>query len=133
MTSFRMLMIAGFVVTSTSALALDLPATASKATLDEFKEFADGKTVEVDILDMEKPVTATLVWSWADATISGTAVIDGSQKVEVKVALSFDGEKACSKGEGDPTCHLIYIDREAGKFYEVRDDGAVHAVSTIKP
>jgi hypothetical protein len=48
-------------------------------------------------------------------------------------ALFVDGEKVCSKGEGGPTCHLIHIDRDAGKFYEVRDDGGIHAISTIKP
>lgn len=108
------------------------PSEAKKVSPEEFKAFADGKTVEVEILDMEVPVSASLLWSWSDGTITGEALINNKDKVQVSTKISFDGEKVCSQGDGDkePNCHTIYI--EGDKFYEVRDDGEVHAISTIK-
>ena len=112
------------------ALAEAPPATAKKATLDEFKALADGKKVDVVIYDLEVPVTATLVWNWKKKQITGNALLDGKKKIKVKAKLSFDGEKACSSSGEKPTCHLIYIDGD--RFYEVRDDGHVHATSTLE-
>ncbi len=112
-----------------SALAESLPASAKKATLDEFKAFADGKKVKVVIFDLGVPVTATLVWDWAKSEITGDALVNGKDKIKVKTRLSFEGEKACSDNEGKPSCHLIYIDGD--KFHEVRDDGDLHATSTL--
>ncbi len=120
---------AAFLLTGLAA-AEPLPAIAKKATMEEFKAFADGKTVEVVIFDLDVPVTATLVWDWKKKRITGNALVNGKDKIKVKTKLSFDGEKACSDNEGKPSCHLIYIDGD--KFYEVRDDGDVHATSTLK-
>ncbi|MGG7580542.1 hypothetical protein [Rhizobium sp. Nf11,1] len=112
-----------------NAYAVDLPAGAKKATMDEFKAFADGKPVKVEILDLEKPVSAELVWSWKKGTITGKADV-GGKTIDVKTKLTFKGDKACSAGKGEkPSCHVIYIDGD--KFYEVRDDMKVHAVSTV--
>ncbi|OWO94726.1 hypothetical protein B5E41_13365 [Rhizobium esperanzae] len=116
-------------LTAMNAYAVDLPAGAKKATMDEFKAFADGKHVKVEIVDLEKPVTAELVWSWKKGTITGKADV-GGKTIDVKTKLTFKGDKACSAGKGEkPSCHFIYIDRS--KFYEVRDDMKVHAVSTV--
>jgi hypothetical protein len=120
---------AAFLVTSLAA-AEPLPATAKKVTIDEFKVFADGKTVDVVIFDLGVPVTATLKWDWKKKRITGDALVNGKDKIKVKSKLSFEGDKACAENDGKPTCHLIYVDGE--KFYEVRDDGDVHAVSTLK-
>ena len=111
------------------ACAEDLPATAQQATLEEFKAFADGKKVQVVIYDMGVTVEAELVWDWKKKTITGNALIDNKHKMKVKTPLSFEGEKACSEDQGKPVCHLIFIDGD--KFYEVRDDGKVHATSTL--
>lgn len=92
--------------------------------------FADGKTVDVVIFDLGVPVTATLKWDWKKKRITGDALVNGKDKIKVKSKLSFESDKACAENEGKPTCHLIYIDGD--KFYEVRDDGDVHAVSTLK-
>lgn len=106
-----------------------IPATAKKATMEEFKTLADGKPVKVEIFDFEKPVTADLVWNWKKASITGTAKV-GGKVVDVKTKLSFKGDKACSTAKGEkPSCHAIYID--GNRFYEVRDDMKVHAVSTV--
>ncbi|WP_259669920.1 MULTISPECIES: hypothetical protein [unclassified Rhizobium] len=103
-----------------NAYAVDLAAGAKKATMDEFKAFADGKQVEVEILDLKKPVTAELVWSWKKGTTTGRADVAGKM-IDVKTKLTFKGDKACSAGKGEkPSCHFIYIDGD--KFYEVRDD-----------
>ena len=113
-----------------AAFAEPLPATAKKATLDEFKTFADGKMVDVVIFDLGVPVTATLKWDWKKQRITGDALVDGKKKIKVKTKLSFEGEKACSDNEGKPSCYAIFI--EGDKFYEVRDDGDVHATSTLQ-
>ena len=114
---------------NTTAFAEDLPATAKKATLDEFKAFADGKKVNVVIYDMGVDVVATLVWNWKKKQITGEALVNNKTKIKVKTPLSFKGDKACSEDQGKPVCHLIYIDGDS--FYEVRDDGKVHATSTL--
>lgn len=51
-------------------------------------------------------------------------------KKQVKLRLSFEGDKACADNDGKPSCNSIFI--EGNKFYEVRDDGALHATSTLK-
>ena len=112
------------------AAAETLPSTAKKATMDEFKAFADGKTVEVVIYDLEVPVTATLVWDWKNKRIKGTGLVNEKDKIKVKTKLSFREDMACSDQDGKPNCHQIYID--GNKFYEVREDGKVHATSTLK-
>jgi hypothetical protein len=118
-----------FLLSGINAYALDLPAGAKKVTMEEFKAFADGKHVKVEIFDLEKPVTADLVWSWKKGTITGKANVDGKM-MDVKIKLTFKDGKACSNGKGEkPNCHSIYIDGD--KFYEVRDDMKVHAVSTV--
>lgn len=115
---------------SSTVLAAELPATAHKASLDEFKKFADGKKVEVEIFDAGQPIKANLVWNWKKKRISGKAVV-GGKTIKVNVNLSFDGEKACSAGKGEkPACHDIYID--GNKFYELTDTKVVHAISTVK-
>lgn len=120
----------GFGLAVTSAIAAELPAGAKKASMDEFKQLADGKKVSVQIFDAGKPIKADLVWSWKKKAITGKADV-GGEAVDVKVKLSFKGDKACAAGKGEkPACHSIYID--GNKFYEVRDDGAVHAVSTVQ-
>lgn len=118
-----------FSLTGLNAYAVDLPAGAKKVTMEEFKTFADGKQVKVEIFDMEQPVTADLVWNWKKGTITGKANVNGKM-IDVKTKLTFKGDKACANGKGEkPTCHSIYLD--GNKFYEVRDDMKVHAVSTV--
>ncbi|SEI16220.1 hypothetical protein SAMN05216228_103254 [Rhizobium tibeticum] len=118
-----------FLLSAVDAYSVDLPAGAKKVTMEEFKAFADGKHVKVEIFDLEKPVSADLVWSWKKGTITGKANVDGKM-MDVKTKLTFKGDKACSNGKGEkPNCHFIYIDGD--KFYEVRDDMQVHAVSTV--
>lgn len=113
------------------AAAEPLPPTAKQVTMKEFKAFADGKTVEVVIFDMEMPVTATLVWNWKKKRISGDAFVGRKDKIEVDAKLSFKGDMACAdQGDGEPTCHLIFIDGDT--FYEVGADGRLHAASTLK-
>ncbi|MBY5520532.1 hypothetical protein [Rhizobium leguminosarum] len=120
---------AAFLLSAMNAYAVDLPAGAKKVTMEEFKAFADGKHVKVEIVDLEKPVSADLVWSWKKGTITGKADV-GGKMIDVKTKLTFKGDKACSNGKGEkPNCHFIYIDGD--KFYEVRDDMKVHAVSTV--
>lgn len=122
------LFLASAAMLTTSALSEPLPSSAKKATLDEFKKFADGKEVSVVIFDAGVPVTATLIWNWKKKGITGNALVDG-QKVKVKAKLSFKDDKACSTAGGKTNCHAIAID--GNKFYEVRDDGDVHAVSEL--
>ena len=111
------------------AFGAELPPTAKKASMDEFKQLADGKTVSVEIVDAGAPVTAELVWNWKRKKITGKAKVNGDS-IKVNVKLSFDGDKACSTPKGgEPACHSIYID--GTKFYEVKDDMTVHAVSTV--
>jgi hypothetical protein len=112
-----------------TAFAAELPATAKKASMEEFKALADGKPVSVEIFDAGAPITAELVWNWKKKKITGKAKANGN-KIKVNVKLSFDGDKACSAGKGEkPSCHSIFID--GNKFYEVKDDMTVHAVSTV--
>ncbi len=119
-----------FLLSSSTGFAVDLPTTAKKATMDEFKALADGKPITVEILDFEKPVTADLIWNWKNASITGKAKVNG-KNIDVKAKLTFKGEKACSASKGEkPSCHTIYID--GNKFYEVRDDMKVHAISTVR-
>lgn len=114
-----------------AAASEPLPPTAKQATMDEFKAFADGKTVEVVIFDLGVPVTATLVWDWKKKRITGDALVNRKDKVEVDTRLSFKGDMACAGQEGGvPTCHLIFIDGDS--FHEVRPDGVLHATSTLK-
>jgi hypothetical protein len=121
--------LAFFLSGMSAAAAVDLPVGAKAVTMEEFKAFADGKHVMVEIFDLEKPVTADLVWSWKKGTITGKAKVDGKM-INVKTKLTFKDGKACSNGKGEkPSCHSIYID--GNKFYEVRDDMKVHAVSTV--
>ncbi|MBB5664876.1 hypothetical protein GGE68_003073 [Rhizobium leguminosarum] len=120
---------AAFMLSAVNTYAIDLPAGAKKVTMEEFKAFADGKHVKVEIVDLDKPVTADLVWNWKKGTITGKADV-GGKTIDVKTKLTFKGDKACSNGKGEkPSCHSIYIDGD--KFYEVRDDMKVHAVSTV--
>jgi hypothetical protein len=123
------IVLAGLIWFTTAACAEDLPATAKKATLEEFKAFANGKKVKVVIYDMGVDVVATLVWNWKKKQITGDALVNNKHKIKVKSVLSFEGDKACSEDQGKPVCHYIYIDGD--KFYEVRDDGKVHATSTL--
>lgn len=107
-----------------------LPANAKAATQDEFIAFVNGKTVDVVIYDAGKSLTATLKWDWKKKRISGSYVLDG-KKGKVQVKWSFDGDKACSQSGSQPKeCHAIYIDGD--QFYEMRDDGKVHAISKLK-
>ena len=112
-------------------LAEDLPASAKKASMDEFKAFSNGKKVNVEIFDQKSPVKAVLVWDWDKKTITGTAVIDGKKKIQVKNTMKVEGDKACAVYKTEKTCHTIYIDQN--KFYEITDSGAVHAISTLTP
>ncbi|WP_245463153.1 MULTISPECIES: hypothetical protein [unclassified Mesorhizobium] len=113
-----------------AAAAEDLPGTAKKATLDEFKAFVDKKPVNVVIYDMDVQVTATLTWDWKKHQVSGNAVVNGKHKIKVKTKISSDGDKACTEGDDNKIiCHNIYI--EGNRFYEVRDDGVLHATSTL--
>jgi hypothetical protein len=108
-----------------------LPPSAKQATMEEFQAFADGKTVEVVIFDLEVPVKATLLWDWKKKRITGDALVNGKDKIEVDTRLSFKGDMACADQEGGkPTCHLIFIDGD--RFHEVRADGVLHATSTLK-
>ncbi|MDI7863818.1 hypothetical protein MRS76_17835 [Rhizobiaceae bacterium n13] len=112
-----------------AALAIDLPPTAKKASILEFKALADAKKVKVEIFDLGTPVSADLVWNWKKKSITGKADVNG-KTINVNARLSFKGEQACATNKGEkPTCHFIYID--GNKFYEVRDDMQVHAVSTV--
>jgi hypothetical protein len=113
------------------ALAEDLPPTAKKVSMEAFKAFADGKKVHVEIFDLDAPTSADLIWNWKTKKITGEATVNGS-KVPVSVKLSFKGDKACSNGKGEkPSCHAIFID--GNTFYEVRDDGKLHATSKLVP
>ena len=112
------------------AHAESLPPTAKKATMAEFQAFADGKPVTVDIFDLGAPITAKLVWDWKSKRITGTALLNKTKTIDVKSKLSFKGGKACAASPGEkPSCHLIYID--ADRFYEVNEDGSVHAMSRL--
>ena len=114
----------------TPAFAMEPPGTAHKATPDELSKLIDGKTVLVSIFDLGPPVVAQLVWDWKNKTIGGRALVDGKKAVPVKTVISIEGEKACSTGsDGKKTCFVPYID--GNSFYEVREDGQVHAVSYI--
>ncbi len=107
-----------------------LPATAKKATQDEFIAFVNGKTVDVVIYDAGKSLSATLKWDWKKKRISGPYLLDG-KKGKAVAKWSFDGDKACSQAGAQPKqCHSIYIDGD--QFFELRDDGKVHAVSVLK-
>ncbi|NKL67602.1 hypothetical protein [Rhizobium leguminosarum] len=118
-----------FLLSGGNAYAVELPPGAKKVTMEEFKALADGKHVKVEIFDFGKPVSADLVWSWKEGTITGKANVNG-KIIDVKNKLSFKGDKACSASKGEkPTCHVIYVD--GNMFYEVRDDMQVHAVSTV--
>ena len=97
-----------------------------KRRLIEFQAFADKKPVNVVIYDMDVQVTATLTWDWKKHQITGSALVNGKHKIKVNTKLSFEGDKACAEGDDSKTiCHNIYI--EGDKFYEVRDDGVLHA------
>ncbi|MGO8013160.1 hypothetical protein ACC715_36840, partial [Rhizobium ruizarguesonis] len=61
---------------------------AKKVTMEEFKSFADVKHVKVEIFDLEKPLTADLVWSWKKGTITVKANVDGKM-IDVKIKLTF--------------------------------------------
>ena len=122
-------LIASVMLAGTSLADEALPSTAKKASLEEFKTFADGKKVEVVIYDLGVPVTATLTWNWKNKLITGTALVNGKDKIKVSSKLSFKDDMACATNQGKATCHAIYI--EADKFYEVRADGKVHAVSAL--
>ncbi len=121
------LLVIGLSVAASAAEVVALPASAKKVTKDEFIAFIDGKSVEVVIYDLEKPVTAMLTWNWKKKTITGAALVDGTNKVKVSTKWSFEGDQACSDAG---SCHDIYVD--GNSFYEVRPDGAVHAFSIIK-
>ena len=111
-----------------AAGAESLPASAKKASMDEFRAFADKKPVKVEIYDMGQPITADLVWNFKKKTITGSAMV-GGKTIKVKTKLEIEGDKACSVGE-DKTCHFIYID--GNRFFEVTADGTLHATSTLK-
>ena len=117
------------ILAASSAWAEKPPASAHKATLDEFKTLADGKTVAATIYDAGQPVTATLVWSWKKKNITGSASV-GGKKIKVKTKLSFKGDQACAVDGGKTKCHAIFID--GAIFYEVKDDGEVHAKSVVQ-
>ncbi len=122
----------GFVLSISTSYAGDpsLPANAKIATQDDFIAFVNGKTVEVVIYDAGKSLTATLRWDWKKKRISGSYVLDG-KKGKVQAKWTFDRDKACSQAGGQPKqCHAVYIDGD--RFYEMRDDGKVHAISKLK-
>jgi hypothetical protein len=107
-----------------------LPGSAKLATREEFIAFVNGKTVDVVIYDAGKPLTAILKWDWKKKRISGSYVLDG-KKGKVQAKWTFDGDKACSQaGNHSKQCHAVYIDGD--RFYEMRDDGKVHAISKLK-
>jgi hypothetical protein len=130
----RSLVIAVAVSALSTALAQaeepTLPSTAKMATREEFIAFVNGKTVDVVIYDAGKSLTAILKWDWKKKRISGSYVLDG-QKGKVQAKWTFEGDKVCSQSGGRPKeCHGVYI--EDDKFYEMRDDGKVHAISKLK-
>lgn len=130
----RILLAASFLSLSSFTVFAEeptLPATAVKATQDQFIEFINGKTVDAVIYDAGKSLTAILKWDWKKKRITGDFIFDGTQKGKVKAKWSFDGDKACSQSGTDPkTCHDVYLD--GGSFIEMRDDGKIHAISIIK-
>lgn len=130
MTTLKVALCLTAMLTALPASAATLPASAKKATMDEFKALADGKAVTVEIYDIGVPVTATLTWNWKKKQITGSALVNGKDKIKVKTKLSFKDDKACADDKGKPNCHAIFIDGES--FYEVNDDGSVHAMSTLK-
>lgn len=126
----KLFVLSGFLAVFPLACAYgaELPATARAVTMEEFRQFADGKTVNVEIFDAGVPITAQLVWDWEQANITGDALLDG-KTIKVDVPLSFKGDQACAQ-EGDKiNCHAIYID--GNSFYEVTSEGRVHAISTL--
>ena len=117
-------------VGSVAAEEPSLPATAKKATQDQFIAFVNGKTVDVLIYDAGKPLSATLKWDWKKKRITGLFLLDG-KKGKVVAKWTFDGDKACAQAGAQPKeCHTIYI--EGDRFFEMRDDGKVHAISKLK-
>jgi len=107
-----------------------LPAAAKKVTQDEFIAFVNGKTVDVVIYDAGKSLSATLKWDWKKKRITGSYLLDG-KKGKVSAKWTFEGDKACSQAGSQPKqCHAIYI--EGDQFFEMRDDGKIHAISKLK-
>jgi hypothetical protein len=109
-----------------------LPADAKKAAADTFAAFVSGKTVDVTVYDHKAPIIARLVWDWTKKTVTGRYVYDGADEGDVKRTISFAGDKACSVGKGDKTaaCYAVYM--SGPSFFEVNDNGSLHAVSAIE-
>lgn len=129
--SLRFWITAVAVLASCQAMAETLPSTAKKATVDELRALSDKKKVAVEIFDLGTPVRGNLIWNWQKKAITGTAVINNKDKIRVRSILTTSGEKVCATNKGEkPSCHAVYID--GSKFYEVNDDGSVHAVSEVE-
>jgi hypothetical protein len=122
------------VVTSQNTIASTappaLPGGLSPATPEEFTAFSKGKVFESVPYDADAPLIAETKWDWKKKKVTGNFIRNGKEKGKFAFPVIFKDGKSCIKFPDSVTCYTVYIDGPA--FYEIRDDGGVHAVSTAR-
>lgn len=107
-----------------------LPPGLKPASADEFSAFTKGKTFEVVVYSGESMVLTESVWNTKKKTVSGKWAQGGKLKGKFSLPITLEDGLLCAKQKKATSCHAIYIDGNA--LYEVKEDGAMHAVATAR-
>jgi hypothetical protein len=112
-----------------SAETTTLPTDAKQLTGDQIRAFLAGNTFQFDVHDAGKPLTGTSTWESERGIVFGEYSLDHQSPKPWKRAWWVEGDKNCTRsGDNPPECQMIYVDGD--RFFEIREDGGVHAIST---
>ncbi len=107
-----------------------LPASAVKATPESFTQLTDQKSTNFVVHDYETPFIGRLYWDWSNKKMVGELIVDEKKLAKVRSELTFDGDKVCTAWKTtDRSCYVVMVD--GNTFYEIADNGDVHAVAVI--
>ena len=108
-----------------------LPATAKKATPEEFAAAFNGKSLFVTVYDMGKPVIAYAKWDTKKKRVTGDAIVGNKKAAKFVSKYTVKDDTICFKDNGPKqNCRSYLIDGDS--FYEVNADGTLHGKSVAQ-
>lgn len=132
MTRFSVILLCAILLSSASVGMADqpvLPENAERLTGEQIKRFLAGKTFRLVVYDAAKSLTGTSTWDSERGIAFGEYSWDRQPLKRWERRWWVDGDRNCTQASGgDVECQAIYVVGE--QFYEIAEDGKLHAVST---
>lgn len=106
-----------------------VPADAERLTGPAIRTFLAGNTFRFVVYDAAKALTGTSTWDSENGTVFGTFSWNLGPSKRWQRTWWVEGDRNCTRSEGKaPECQTIYA--KGDQFWEVREDGQLHAMST---